>query len=56
MEAVHPTIYSKTKDKEIEEIVSFIEKLHQQEYKYNEMAIGCRVKDSIKEIKSVLHK
>jgi hypothetical protein len=46
----------KTKDAEIEGIVSFIETLLKQGYRYNDIAIGCRVKDSIKEIKSTLHK
>lgn len=46
----------KTKDAEIEEIVNIISKLRDQGYKYNDIAIGCRIKDSIKEIKSSLHK
>lgn len=46
----------KTKDAEIEKIISFIKLLHNEGYEYNDIAIGCRSKESIKEIKSILHK
>jgi mRNA-degrading endonuclease RelE of RelBE toxin-antitoxin system len=46
----------KTKDKEIDNVIEFVNLLHKNGYNYQDIAIGCRVKDSIKEIKSSLHK
>lgn len=45
----------RTKDKELEVIINYIENLRQQGYNYHDIAIGCRIKDSIKEIKTALH-
>jgi hypothetical protein len=46
----------KTKDKELTAIVETIESLKRQGYSYNDIVIGSRSKDSLKEIKSKLHK
>jgi superfamily I DNA/RNA helicase len=46
----------RTKDQEIEAIIKYIETLRKVGYNYRDIAIGCRIKEAIKEIKTNLHK
>jgi superfamily I DNA/RNA helicase len=46
----------KTKSDEINAIIKFLLELKEKGLNYNDIAIGCRTKDSIREIKSTLHK
>ncbi len=46
----------KTKSEEIDAIVKEITSLKERGFEYKDIAIGCRTKDSIKEIKTNLHK
>ena len=46
----------KTKDEEMDEVISFIKLLVIDGYKHNDIAIGARTKESIRDVKSKLHK
>jgi hypothetical protein len=46
----------KTKTDEIEAILSYVKWLRESGLKYNDIAIACRLKESIKELKNTLHK
>ena len=46
----------KTKSEEIGAIIKCINELKENGFKYQDIAIGCRMKDSLKEIKTSLHK
>ncbi len=46
----------KTKDEELNATVGFIRKLREEGFEYREIAVGFRTKDSLKELKSMLHK
>lgn len=46
----------KTKSEELDAIVNSIKEYKNNGFKYNDIAIGCRTKDAIKEIKNHFHK
>lgn len=46
----------KTKSDEINAIIEFLLELKEKGLNYNDIAIGCRTKDSIRGLKSILHK
>ena len=46
----------KTKEDELQDILNTVKLCVEKGYQYHEIAIGCRVKDSVKEVKTYLHK
>lgn len=46
----------RTKAEELDEILKYIKELREGGFQYNDITIGCRTKDALKEVKVTLHK